>query len=205
MPATARFADAPGARILSRQRPRRRRAAVLSPPPFQLSLISLQGGCLEPAASKGCRSSLPRCEHPERHQLNGIAMTLTDHDPRAFDLNVGTVLDHWTAEFALREIIANALDEQALTDTQDPTISQDGRGWWHVRDYGRGIRHFHLTQDESPEKRQDDRVIGQFGMGLKDALALFDRIGVTVAIKSRHGDIQLVRKPKASFDDVVTL
>jgi hypothetical protein len=132
-------------------------------------------------------------------------MTLTDSAQRAFDLNVGTVLDHWTAEFALREIIANALDEQALTQTQDPTISQDDRGWWHVRDYGRGIRHVHLTQDESPEKQQDDRVIGQFGMGLKDALALFDRIGVTVAIRSKHGDIQLARKPKASFNDVVTL
>ena len=130
---------------------------------------------------------------------------MTDSDPRAFDLNVGTVLDHWTPEFALREIIANALDEQTLTGTQPPTISQDASGWWHVHDYGRGIRHVHLTQDESPEKQKDDRVIGQFGMGLKDALALFDRIGVSIVISSMHGDIRLGRHTKADFDDVETL
>ena len=43
-------------------------------------------------------------------------------EPRAFDLNVGTVLDHWTVEFALREIIANALDEQVLTQSEPPIV-----------------------------------------------------------------------------------
>ncbi len=124
---------------------------------------------------------------------------------RAFDLNVGTVLEHWTPEFALREIIANALDESILTDTQTPTISQDADAWWHIRDFGRGLRHVHLTQDESPEKRHDKRMIGQFGMGLKDALALFDRIDAEVIIYSRHGDIRLGRHRKSDFDDVVTL
>lgn len=73
-------------------------------------------------------------------------------DPRAFDLNVGTVLDHWTVEFALREIIANALNEQVLSQSEPPIVSEDGLGWWHIRDYGRGLRHVNLTQDESPEK-----------------------------------------------------
>lgn len=59
-------------------------------------------------------------------------------DPRAFDLNVGTVLDHWTVEFALREIIANALNEQVLSQSEPPIVSEDGLGWWHIRDYGRG-------------------------------------------------------------------
>lgn len=124
---------------------------------------------------------------------------------RAFDLNVGTVLEHWTVEFALREIIANALDEQVLTQTDFPSIWLDDSGWWHVRDFGRGLRHVNLTQDESPEKQGDDRVIGQFGMGLKDALALFDRVGVNVEIRSRYGDICLGRRAKSEFGDVVTL
>lgn len=130
---------------------------------------------------------------------------MDEAEPRAFDLNVGTVLDHWTVEFALREIIANALDEQVLTQSEPPVVSEDGLGWWHIRDYGRGLRHVNLTQDESPEKQGDDRVIGQFGMGLKDALALFDRMGVIVEIFSRHGDIRLGRHTKSGFDDVITL
>lgn len=124
---------------------------------------------------------------------------------RAFDLNVGTVLEHWTPEFALREVIANALDESIIAGSRRPTISHDAGGWWHIQDFGRGLRHIHLTQDESPEKRRDQRVIGQFGMGLKDALALFDRIGAEVVIYSRHGDIRLGRHRKSDFDDVVTL
>jgi len=31
---------------------------------------------------------------------------------RYFDLNIQRVLEHWTVSEALREIIANALDEQ---------------------------------------------------------------------------------------------
>ena len=36
---------------------------------------------------------------------------------QAFDLNIEKVLEHWTVAFAIRELIANALDEQALTGT----------------------------------------------------------------------------------------
>jgi hypothetical protein len=36
---------------------------------------------------------------------------------QAFDLNIEKVLEHWTIPLAIRELIANALDEQALTGT----------------------------------------------------------------------------------------
>ena len=36
---------------------------------------------------------------------------------REFDLNIERVLENWTVAHALREVIANALDEQALTGT----------------------------------------------------------------------------------------
>jgi hypothetical protein len=39
----------------------------------------------------------------------------------AFDLNSGEVLEHWPTAFAIREVIANALDEQAITGTQPLT------------------------------------------------------------------------------------
>jgi hypothetical protein len=72
---------------------------------------------------------------------------------QAFDLNVEKVLEHWSVAFAIRELIANALDEQALTGTRDPGIFKDRGGYWHIADAGRGIRYEHLTQNENAEKR----------------------------------------------------
>jgi hypothetical protein len=124
---------------------------------------------------------------------------------QAFDLNIEKVLEHWTVPFAIRELIANALDEQALTGTSEPVIFKDDNGRWHVTDDGRGVRYEHLTQNENEEKRRNPHVIGQFGMGLKDALAVFDRRGVGVVIRSSHADITTGRRPKDGFPDVVTL
>jgi len=125
---------------------------------------------------------------------------------REFDLNIERMLENWTVAHALREVIANALDEQALTGTVEPDIFQDSDGWWHIRDYGRGIRYEHLTQNENREKlAHPDKVVGKFGVGLKDALATFDRQRITVVIKSRHGDITTGRQAKHGFTDIRTL
>jgi hypothetical protein len=124
----------------------------------------------------------------------------------AFDLNVEKVLEHWSPAHALREVIANALDEHALVGRPDlPQIVKDEVGVWHVRDVGRGVRYQHLTQNESAEKRASDVVVGQFGVGLKDALATFHRNGIGVRILSPHGTISLVEQSKHGFGDVVTL
>ena len=74
-----------------------------------------------------------------------------------------------------------------------------------MRDCGRGLRYQHLTQNESEEKRASDVVVGQFGVGLKDALATFHRNGIEVRIASPHGTIGLVERSKHGFGDVVTL
>lgn len=134
----------------------------------------------------------------------------TDREARpeagqAFDLNIDRVLQHWTVPFALRELIANALDEATLTGTADPVIEQDKDGTWLIRDFGRGLRYSHLTQNESTEKRRHPGVVGQFGIGLKDALAVCDRRGVGITLRSRHGDIHTERRAKAGFDDIVTV
>jgi hypothetical protein len=41
---------------------------------------------------------------------------------KKFDLNIEKVLEDWGVHHALREVIANALDEQALTNTKDVEI-----------------------------------------------------------------------------------
>ena len=127
-------------------------------------------------------------------------------ESRDFDLNIEKVLEGWMVSHAVREIIANALDEQALTGTAPVEIKQDGRDTWRIRDFGRGLRYTHLTQNENLEKQQrESEVIGRFGVGLKDALAVFDRRGVRVVLRSVHGEISLVHRAKSGFSDVTTL
>jgi hypothetical protein len=124
---------------------------------------------------------------------------------RAFDLNIERVLEDWSVADAMREVIANALDESALAGTDEPAIYHDAEGW-HVRDWGRGLRYEHLTQNEDAEKLANpDTVIGKFGVGLKDALATFDRKRVKVLIRSRYADITTGKTTKHGFEEVTTL
>ncbi len=66
---------------------------------------------------------------------------------REFDLNIEKILENWENYHAIREIIANALDEQIITQTKDIEIKQANDGWWHIIDYGRGLNYHHLTQN----------------------------------------------------------
>jgi hypothetical protein len=122
-----------------------------------------------------------------------------------FDLNIDKILENWELPHAIRELIANAIDESVITSTKAPEIYRDENGWWHVRDYGRGLRYQDLIESENPEKLNHPGVIGKFGIGLKDALATFERKGVRVLLKSRQGDVSLARVTKHSFEDIVTL
>ena len=125
---------------------------------------------------------------------------------RLFDLNIEKVLEDWEVYHAIREVIANALDEQLLTKTKEIEIFKDRQGKWHIQDFGRGLKYQHLTQNENEEKLANPNlVIGKFGVGLKDALATFDRHRVDVLIKSKHGDITIVKSEKHGFQDITTL
>jgi hypothetical protein len=124
---------------------------------------------------------------------------------KKFDLNIEKVLEDWEIYHALREVIANALDEQILSQTKDIQIFDDSKRNWHVRDFGRGLRYDHLTQNENEEKLRNPHLIGKFGVGLKDALATLDRRAVRVLIKSKYGDITLGKSEKHDFEDILTL
>ena len=125
--------------------------------------------------------------------------------PKKFDLNIEKILEDWEVYHAVREIIANAIDEQVLTETKPIKIWKDKEGKWHVRDFGRGLRYEHLTQKENDEKLRNSHVIGKFGIGLKDALATFDRHNVGVFIKSKYGNMTIGKSQKYGFEDIVTL
>lgn len=124
---------------------------------------------------------------------------------KKFDLNIDRMLENWDAFHAIREIIANALDEQVLTGTREIAITRDSDGLWRIRDFGRGLRHEHFTMNENQEKLEHPGLIGKFGVGLKDALATFDRLGIEASIQSKFCDVSFDRSEKHDFSDVITL
>lgn len=124
---------------------------------------------------------------------------------RLFDLNIEEVLEAWEVSHAIREVISNALDEQALTGTKDIEIEKVD-GDWVVRDHGRGLKIDHFTLNENKEKlAASTGVIGKFGVGLKDALATFHRRGLGPIVRSRHGMFTLRQTEKHGFGDITTL
>ena len=125
-------------------------------------------------------------------------------DVKKFDLNVEEILENWEVSHAIREIIANALDEQKLTNSEEITIFKE-KNSWHIKDFGRGLQYQHFTQNENEEKLQHEGLIGRFGVGLKDALATLYRRNVDIEIQSTHGIFTLSMEPKKDFPDINTL
>jgi len=102
--------------------------------------------------------SVPNCS---QIKCTGMAA----HKARNFDLNIEKILEGWEVKHALRELIANALDEQVLSETKRIEIARQGRRW-HIRDFGRGVHYENLTQNENPGKLQNPgKVIGKFALG----------------------------------------
>ncbi len=122
-----------------------------------------------------------------------------------FDLNIEKILEDWQPRHAIREIIANALDEQLLSHTREIQIEKLSANQWSIRDFGRGLSHHHLSQKENPEKLSNPHTLGKFGIGLKDALGVLFRYQVDVAIQSRYGVMRVGLAAKHGFEDVRTL
>lgn len=133
-----------------------------------------------------------------------LSISINSQTDREFDLNIEKILENWDVYHAVREIIANALDEQIITKSEDIEIN-NLNGVWHIRDFGRGLNYHHLTQNENEEKLNNDKLIGRFGVGLKDALATLYRNNIVVKITSKYGIITLKQAQKIGFDDIVTL
>ena len=138
-------------------------------------------------------------------KVNEENTAIQESNIREFDLNIEKILENWEVYHAVREIIANALDEQILSNTKDISIHKTKDDCWHIVDYGRGLNYHHLTQNENEEKLSNDKLIGRFGVGLKDALATLYRHGIKVQIVSKYGVITLKESSKSGFDDIITL
>lgn len=121
-----------------------------------------------------------------------------------FDLNIDQILEHWDVSHGIREVIANALDEQVMSNTKEIEIKKE-KDSWIIRDFGRGLQYQNLVQNENKEKLSHQSVIGKFGIGLKDALATFNRHGIKVTIESTHCKIITDKLQKHGFNDIYTL
>lgn len=116
-----------------------------------------------------------------------------------FDLNIEKVLEHWSLSFAIREFIANALDEQILTNTKEIEVYKKGNVW-HIRDYGRGLESKHFSQNENEEKIKANNLIGKFGVGLKDALAVLNRHNIKIKLISKYINAHTEMHKKGNFE-----
>ena len=120
------------------------------------------------------------------------------------DLNMDDILESWSVSQAVRELLANALDEQVLTSTPEIIIEKQG-GSWIIQDFGRGIQPTHFVLKENPEKLGRSDIIGKFGYGLKDALGTLYRQGVEIEILSSHGTYRLGKRSKTGLNGLETL
>ena len=97
-----------------------------------------------------------------KNEVHTQVIENSEKNIREFDLNIEKILENWENYHAIREIIANALDEQIITKTKDIEIKQSNDGCWHIIDYGRGLNYHHLTQNENEEKLSNDKLIGRY-------------------------------------------
>lgn len=127
-------------------------------------------------------------------------------DVKYFDLNSAQVLTEWRIKDALREFISNAFDEHIILNLELNQVSVSwNNGIVTIKDNGRGIENKHFTLAENNEKQDHPGIIGQFGYGLKDAVATLGRLGSNVIIESKYGYYTFEMRAKYGYDTIQTL
>lgn len=119
-----------------------------------------------------------------------------------FDLNIGqNYLSDWDTSFAIREVIANALDEQ-IDGNIEAELSKDGV--IIIRDWGPGLKPEHLVYQEFNKKNSTGKI-GKFGVGLKDAIGVLYSRSKKVEIKARGYRITFAMQEKHAGSSCKTL
>lgn len=115
------------------------------------------------------------------------------------DLNIGQAyLSEWTVDMAIRELIANAIDESENGIIDIEKISE---GVWKITNKGSEIKPANFLIKEG-EKNKEKGKIGKFGIGLKDAIGVLMSRGILVRIfTSEYQYIAEYRKKSKIIDD----
>ena len=105
------------------------------------------------------------------------------------DLNIKDIDNNWTINDAIRELIANAIDEHILANiTNDIKITYNEQTkTLTISNEGRGIKSVHFTENINKEKLNNPKVFGKLGINLKNAIAVLVNNHVNVTIKSDFG------------------
>lgn len=118
------------------------------------------------------------------------------------DLNIGkNYLSDWNVYYAIREIIANALDEQNDGKIEVVEKSEDEH---IIRDFGSGLKIENFIMMGS-NKATKNNVIGKFGVGLKDALGVLNNNGIEVQIMTAKYIFEFHMKEKSEKTKIKTL
>ncbi|MDS1002023.1 ATP-binding protein [Clostridium sporogenes] len=119
------------------------------------------------------------------------------------DLNIGeNYLNDWDVYYAIREIIANALDEQQNENIEITYKNEEDE--CIIRDFGSGLKIENFIMMGS-SKISNGNVIGKFGVGLKDALGVLNNNGIQVKIRTAKYLFKFYMKEKSKITNAQTL
>lgn len=118
------------------------------------------------------------------------------------DLNIGeNYLDDWDVYCAIREIIANALDEQKDGKIEVVKTNEDE---YVIRDFGSGLKLENFIMSGKNKATKND-AIGKFGVGLKDALGVLKNNNIEVEIRTAKYTFDFHMKEKSVTTKIKTL
>ena len=103
---------------------------------------------------------------------------------REFDLNIERVLENWTVAHALREVIANALDQQALTETRDRRAESGRTG---LVEPEKVASQPHQAGHRSADRAGEDPGSGRCSTGPASSTASWPKPGLTLVTSTIEG------------------
>lgn len=124
---------------------------------------------------------------------------------KKFDLNISNAKAGWNVATAVKEILADCLEEQQITKSSEVEIFKSEDGAWHIRDYGRGMKYTHLARSEYGDNMSYIYKGMSTGESLGDAIGTLDHNGVELIIDSKYSHITFIRTNKYGFEGVETI
>ena len=110
------------------------------------------------------------------------------------DLNIGqSYLSEWTEGMAIRELIANAIDE---TSDGKIDIKKVDENKWSIINKGKEIQPDNFVIKEGGKSNSKGKI-GKFGIGLKDAIAVLSIRGVNIRIITSDYEYKPIFKRKS--------
>jgi hypothetical protein len=122
------------------------------------------------------------------------------------DLNIGTnYLEHLNVVDSLKEIFANAIDEHIMKNIDIENIKfgykkVGNKNQFFIIDFGDGIMPENFIQKINDNKIKNNNIIGQFGIGLKDAIAYLTNNNVKIVITTNKYIYEPIYKRKNNID-----